>query len=53
MPGPGTRSGIVKWVWGTSVAAPQAARALVNGSEPLVPGGPELPKEQGGRGFLA
>ena len=31
VPGPGTRSGIVRNMWGTSVAAPQAARALING----------------------
>jgi hypothetical protein len=52
VPGPGTRSSITKRVGGTSVAAPQAARALING-EPLprndspLPPNPEL-----GGGFL-
>jgi hypothetical protein len=51
--GPGTRSGITFRVWGTSVAAPQAARAIVNG-EPLpaaVHGSPE--QQEIGGGFLS
>jgi hypothetical protein len=50
IPGPGTRTGIVKRVWGTSVAAPQAARALING-EPLPAAGNGDVQEEG-RGFL-
>ena len=50
IPGPGTRSGIVKRVWGTSVAAPQAARALIDNSG-LPSGNTSAPTEIGG-GFL-
>jgi hypothetical protein len=32
IPGPGTRSAIFRNMWGTSVAAPQGARALLNGT---------------------
>ncbi|HET8746288.1 MAG TPA: S8 family serine peptidase [Ramlibacter sp.] len=49
VPGPGTRSGIVTRVWGTSVAAPQGARAIVN--RETLPAGGTNPASDGG-GFL-
>jgi hypothetical protein len=53
IPGPGTRSGSTRWMWGTSVAAPQAARALINGETPPARNGSPLPPEsEVGGGFL-
>jgi hypothetical protein len=49
--GPGTRTGIRKRVWGTSVAAPQAARACINGEAPPAAGSGPLSPETG-TGFL-
>ena len=54
IPGPGTRSNAARqWVWGTSVAVPQLARALCNGEKPPRRGGAALPpEEEVGGGFL-
>ena len=55
IPGPGTRSGSTReYVWGTSVAAPQVARALVNGEAlPTRGASPLPPEEEVGEGFLS
>lgn len=53
--GPGTRSGMEVRIWGTSVAIPQAARALVNGEnlqDAIAPAPGAGPEEEGGRGCL-
>lgn len=55
VPGPGTRSGIVRYVWGTSVAAPQVGRTLLNRSQlPVLRKEPDTPAfNEVGAGFLA
>ena len=54
VPGPGTRSGIVRNMWGTSVAAPKAARALINGDflPDTCSSALSEPKNQIGMGYL-
>ncbi len=50
--GPGTRSGIVRSMWGTSAAAPLAARAILNGKPTISAAVPGQSVSEAGKGYL-